>query len=311
MVQFHVFTLNPGAYEMRRISEEAQALGVPIELYNYRYFSFSVEKGEFNTFYKERKINFQEKDLIFFRGIPHMSKQLFRHLIGNYFLKCDLVNQYYFTKIPFLSNKIFQSCYVGKLYPDWVIPFFYFLDKEKLDKSLFSMLKEKDFSIFKAAVGSRGREVFDIRDFEEIGQMTEKSGKEIYDYQLQKKINNQFDYRVIYLDGEIVGGIKRIAPKDDFRTNISLGGKAEYFKDLPQEVKNMVLKIADLFKIDYGGIDIIQDLNTGRYYFLEINFSCQFRGFERATGINVARKIVEFAWSKMNSHLTNTNFQIK
>jgi glutathione synthase/RimK-type ligase-like ATP-grasp enzyme len=51
--------------------------------------------------------------------------------------------------------------------------------------------------------------------------------------------------------------------------------------------------------LDYGGVDIMKD-EGGKNYVLEVNRACQFKGFEKSTGINVAKRVVEMLVSKMS-----------
>ena len=51
-------------------------------------------------------------------------------------------------------------------------------------------------------------------------------------------------------------------------------------------------KVAKVCKLDYCGVDIMKD-REGNNYILEVNRQCQFQGFEKATGINVAKAVVE------------------
>ena len=51
-------------------------------------------------------------------------------------------------------------------------------------------------------------------------------------------------------------------------------------------------RVAKVCNLDYCGVDIMKD-EEGSDYILEVNRQCQFKGFEQATGINVARKVVE------------------
>ena len=50
--------------------------------------------------------------------------------------------------------------------------------------------------------------------------------------------------------------------------------------------------MAKVCKLDYCGVDIMKD-REGNNYILEVNRQCQFQGFEKATGINVAKAVVE------------------
>ena len=98
------------------------------------------------------------------------------------------------------------------------------------------------------------------------------------------------DFRVLCLDGEILGGIKRTAKDGDFRANVSLGGKADII-DVDPEMAEMAQRIMKEGNIFYAGIDFIK--SEQGYLALEINTSSQFKGFEAATGINVAGKIID------------------
>jgi len=96
------------------------------------------------------------------------------------------------------------------------------------------------------------------------------------------------DYRVLCLDGKILGVIKRTA-KSGFKSNISLGGTAKQIP-LPEKIKKYTKKILKKGDIFYAGIDFIKKGNE--YLAIEVNTSAQFKGFEQATNINVAEKII-------------------
>ena len=99
------------------------------------------------------------------------------------------------------------------------------------------------------------------------------------------------------MDGRAIGGMKRSAVGEEFRSNFSLGGAVESW-DLNEEEKNLAEKVARICGLDYGGVDIMKD-EEGRNYILEVNRQCQFQGFEKATGINVAQKVVEMISGKI------------
>jgi len=57
-------------------------------------------------------------------------------------------------------------------------------------------------------------------------------------------------------------------------------------------------KVAKVCGLDYCGVDIMKDENS-KSYILEVNRQCQFMGFEKSTGVNVARKVVEMFLKKV------------
>jgi len=107
----------------------------------------------------------------------------------------------------------------------------------------------------------------------------------------QKYLPTRWDIRVIVLDGKAIGGMKRSAVGDEFRSNFSLGGEVESWQ-LSEDDKLLAEKVAKVCGLDYCGVDIMKDEND-KSYILEVNRQCQFQGFEKSTGINVAKLVVE------------------
>ncbi|MFA6603168.1 MAG: hypothetical protein WCT01_05215, partial [Candidatus Shapirobacteria bacterium] len=83
---------------------------------------------------------------------------------------------------------------------------------------------------------------------------------------------------------------------EEFRSNYSLGGSVERW-ELTREDEALAIKAAGAAKLDYVGVDIMKD-DGGKSYILEVNRQCQFAGFEKATGINVAGAVVEYILTK-------------
>lgn len=61
---------------------------------------------------------------------------------------------------------------------------------------------------------------------------------------------------------------------------------------LSESDKALAEKVARVCGLDYCGVDIMKDENDNSYI-LEVNRQCQFQGFEKSTGINVAKLVVE------------------
>lgn len=143
---------------------------------------------------------------------------------------------------------------------------------------------------------SLARSKKDLLDFFENEFISSKRPKSFFVkgafFILQKFIPeaSNSDFRVLCFDDEIIGGIKRTSQNNDFRANVSLGGKAEIFP-VPNDLAKISKKIMLEGKLFYAGIDFIKSGND--WLAIEINTLAQFKGFEEATGINVAKKIVE------------------
>ena len=67
--------------------------------------------------------------------------------------------------------------------------------------------------------------------------------------------------------------------------------------ELSEEDKRVAEKVALVCGLDYAGVDIMKN-EKGESFVLEVNRQCQYQGFEKATGINVALAVVEMLLDK-------------
>ena len=96
------------------------------------------------------------------------------------------------------------------------------------------------------------------------------------------------DYRVLCVGDKILGAIKREA-QEGFKSNVSLGGKATQV-EVDEKLRDYSRRIMQEGKLFYAGIDFMK--RGDDYLAIEVNTSAQFKGFEEATGVNVAKEII-------------------
>jgi len=99
------------------------------------------------------------------------------------------------------------------------------------------------------------------------------------------------DIRAIVVGDNVVASMKRIAKPGEFRSNVHLGGRVEDYKLTEQEEKNAI-KAAKVLGLSVAGVDLIQS-DRGPLV-LEVNSSPGLEGIEKATGIDVADKIIQY-----------------
>ena len=102
--------------------------------------------------------------------------------------------------------------------------------------------------VMKSVDGHGGSEVYLISSEDEM----EPVDKE---YIYQGYLANNGDVRLYVLNNKIIGAVKR-KNGHDFRSNFSLGGEVEIYEP-SKEMINIALKIAELLKSDYIGVDFI------------------------------------------------------
>lgn len=99
------------------------------------------------------------------------------------------------------------------------------------------------------------------------------------------------DLRVFVVDGKVIGAMKRTGQEGEFRSNLHRGGKAEVVK-LNRIEKSVAVKAATAMGLSVAGVDILQ--SSRGPLILEVNSSPGLEGIERATGVDIAAKIVDY-----------------
>ncbi|WP_327674378.1 RimK family alpha-L-glutamate ligase [Kitasatospora sp. NBC_00458] len=97
------------------------------------------------------------------------------------------------------------------------------------------------------------------------------------------------DIRGIVVGGVCLGAVVRSS--GDWRNNVARGATVE---PLPpdEEVDRLCVRAAAAVGATIAGVDLVRRADGG-YTVLEVNSRVEFQGFERATGVDVAARIVE------------------
>lgn len=106
------------------------------------------------------------------------------------------------------------------------------------------------------------------------------------------------DVRVFVVNGEVVGAMKRQGKEGEFRSNLHRGGTSQSIK-LKRAEKAAALKAAQAMGLAIAGVDMLQSQRGP--LILEVNSSPGLEGIEKATGNDIAGKIVEYIeenWDK-------------
>jgi len=99
------------------------------------------------------------------------------------------------------------------------------------------------------------------------------------------------DLRAFIVDGEIVGAMKRQGKEGEFRSNLHRGGSANII-ELSDEEKETALISAKAMGLGVAGVDMLQSASGPLV--LEVNSSPGLEGIEKATGTDIAKKIIQY-----------------
>jgi ribosomal protein S6--L-glutamate ligase len=100
------------------------------------------------------------------------------------------------------------------------------------------------------------------------------------------------DVRVFIVDGKIVAKMERDAEGRDFRSNMALGGTGKDVK-LNKKERDIARNAAKALRLKVAGVDLLRS-NHGPVV-MEVNCNPGLEGITETTGIDVAKKIVEYA----------------
>lgn len=98
------------------------------------------------------------------------------------------------------------------------------------------------------------------------------------------------DLRCFVVGDEVVAAMQRQAPKGDFRSNLHRGGTAMPVTPDPVECE-VAVRAAQVLGLGIAGVDLIRSRRGPLV--LEVNSSPGLEGIEKATGVDIAGKIVE------------------
>ena len=153
--------------------------------------------------------------------------------------------------------------------------------------------------VVKIFAGSYGKGVYlcnnsrEFRDFIEFAHGI-KSDEAIIVQEFIKSRPGE-DVRVIVVGGKALGAMKRSSKDGSFKANITRGGVGENYPLNPR-IEEIAIKTTNALGLDVAGIDLLFDGDD--YKLCEANSAPGFKGFEKYTGINVARAIIDYAKTK-------------
>ncbi|MGL5793386.1 MAG: 30S ribosomal protein S6--L-glutamate ligase [Waterburya sp.] len=99
------------------------------------------------------------------------------------------------------------------------------------------------------------------------------------------------DLRCFVVGGQVIAAMKRQGAEGEFRSNLHRGGNAKKVALSPEEMETAI-RAAKAMGLKIAGVDLLRS-NHGPVV-MEVNSSPGLEGIEKATGINVAGKIIDF-----------------
>lgn len=144
--------------------------------------------------------------------------------------------------------------------------------------------------VIKPLFGSEGRGLVRVSDLELARRavfMLERLDSVIY---MQSYVEHEgFDVRAFVIGGRILGAVRRYPALGQWRTNLSLGGRAEAAR-LDEEARSLAVRAARAVGARVAGVDLLPGRDG--WYVLEVNAVPGWKGLKEATGIDVAAEVL-------------------
>lgn len=260
------------AYTCNRLVEEAEKLGMDLKII-----------GIHDTFVLDDKIinngvELEKRDFVINRYKWGKVKDEINSLAVRSYNLLDAYNIY--------INKYEQ---VKRLHSDAFLVPKYLMGTAMLKYEEITKILGKSF-VAKGLESSMGEQIVLIEKEEDLQRLCEKYGME-KEWLFEEFVTTSFgrDMRFYSIRGEVAACMQRKS-QGDFRANVALGASVEAFEITP-EIRKIAKDIYKQTKLDFLGIDLL--FGKDKPYFCEINVMPGIEGIEKATGVNVAKKIVE------------------
>ena len=168
--------------------------------------------------------------------------------------------------------------------------------------------------IMKTLRGSKGVGVLFIdseKGLDSIVQLIHKQDEDA-DLLIQEYIKTDYDVRAHVLGGKVLAAMARPVIEGDFRSNVSQGSKPKNIKLTELEIEE-TLKAAKAVGGYWTAVDFIPSKNRDKEppYFLEVNSSPGTEGIEDATGMNIAKDVINHFANGENRYTVPTECGFK
>lgn len=258
-----------------------------VDAIDVRGLEINLGKKEIEILYNNKPLG--EYDCIYVKGSFRYA-QILRVLTSAYSKKCYLpLKAETFT---LGHNKLLTQL---KLQEEGIpMPKTYLSSTAKSAKKLLENMNYP--IIMKFPEGSHGKGVMYADSFASANSILDALLTLNQPFIIQEYIETDgIDMRAFVVGDKVVASMKRIASKEEKRSNIHAGGTGEPI-ELDRETKKIAIKTAKALECDICGVDILES-GKGPLV-IEANLSPGLQGITKSTKINVADKIAKFLFEK-------------
>lgn len=288
---------------VKLIIEAAEKRGIKLSNIPKSEIKYKISNSGIEYFHED--IDFNSVDIFFFRDITGLKKKstderirilpeviTFAKALSMQYKKRVFDN---FLLAPYPELNKLKAYHILSEQGLRIVDSYLFMTKAdvkiSLDRLTFPL-------ILKPVNGVRGNGIYKFENKEEIISFldNEMTSHFFYPNILQKYIENDGDYRVVVLGGEVIACVKKNRAEGSVISNMSKGNEAVSIdiNELSSDLKDLAIKSAQAIGIEFAGVDIIEDRNTKEKFVLEVNLSPQIYYTSQFSNISIADKLIEY-----------------
>ena len=285
-MKVYILSRNASLYSTKRLLEAAEAREWDVRVLDYLKFSVEIMKGELTVHYNGESL--PVPDAI----IPRIgaSRTFYGTAMVRHFEVMDTFSTAGSLAISRSRDKLRSLQILSKSGVD--MPKTVFASNKSDAKDIIKLSGGTPL-VLKILEGTQGVGVVLVE--------TQKAAKSVLDafYGMEVQLLVQefieeaggADIRAIVVDGEVVGAMKRQGAEGDFRSNLHQGGSATVHK-LTRKEKSTAIAAAKAMGLGVCGVDMIESKRGPLV--MEVNSSPGLEGIEKATGLDIAGKIMDY-----------------
>lgn len=271
---------NTSSPDTERLKTEAENLGIKFGIIS----SHKVELVEGKLLFKNDNFSVEDflaYDTYFFRGIGNKKIKKMEAVANFLVLNGKRVVEKCLSETSLPIDK-FVPASISGLYN---VPKSVLTNRNKVESDL-------NFFTFpviaKVVNSSMGKGVEKINNLSEALLFADSTSE---DFLIQEYFEINYDTRVLVVGGKVLGGFNRYKVSDDNFLTTAMGGRREAALLSTEQIESAI-QAANLHGLEIAGIDMFKANN--RIYIIEVNASPKFRVFEKNTGVNVAKEIINY-----------------
>lgn len=277
-------------YQCNRIVEEFQTLGIQIDKIKVDEMFLEIEKGKSNVTLDKYDFCIQlVKD-------KYIDALLKKHHIRSFntYEATENCDDKFMTYCLLADNDIKMPTTICGMTNTGVEN----IDKIEIPESYKNYVEEKLGYplIVKKSNSKGGRDIYKIDNREMLEEVCNKIKGTPYMFQEFIDVNSGKDIRTVVVGKKLVGSIMRIN-ENDFRSNISLGGKSIKYT-VTDAYKKIAEKVATILNLDYCSVDFFLT-EDNEPIICEVNADPALTAIEKLGEVNVAKAYAEYIFKEI------------